>query len=492
MLEDLAKIYKANEDALTREGISKEIGQYLTPIPIAEYMSCHVNSQNESELRILDAGAGAGILSISAALRSLKKGSKRIHIVLYENDSAVLPQLKSNIQRLKRHFKSNDASLTYEIRNEDFIISRPDRRGEKFHLSVINPPYFKYNTKRSIYADATADIFKGNPNIYASFMALVASCLHPNGQMIAIIPRSFTNGLYFKGFRKYLNNNLNLRKIHIFKSRNKVFKNRSVLQENIICDYFKSQQEKTITINTSIGYEDINESSGNIYNSDFIIDKSTDHEIIRIPESRDDATILETIESWSNLFSARYFISTGPVVEHRSKMYISKKFIKNKSTPLLRMHNIKKLNIEWTGEHKKDAVIKLYKKYEKLVIKNKPYVIMKRFTSRDESRKLVACVNDPTKFKVSNIALENHLNYIGKPNDDLCIDEAYGLAALLNSTIMDKYFRCLSGNTQVNATEIRLLKLPTQHIITKIGKSIQSIDNPDQEKIDDLINKHID
>ncbi|RQL70899.1 hypothetical protein BJI55_01525 [Acinetobacter pittii] len=49
-------------------------------------------------------------------------------------------------------------------------------------------------------------------------------------------------------------------------------------------------------------------------------------------------------------------------------------------------------------------------------------------------------------------------------------EEAYGLVLILRSDIYDTYFRNISGNTQVNATEIKTLKLPSLDLIKKIGR----------------------
>lgn len=472
------------------EADRKVLGQYFTGSVIADYMASMLQLVDAPVVRFLDAGAGAGILTIAAAMRYLSLGNTKVHAVLYEIDQNALSHLDLNMRRVAKSFKDQGGKFTYDIRNEDFITSRPDRTEKPFHASSINPPYFKYSSITSPYAGATADLFLGNPNVYASFMAIVAACLADQGQMIAIVPRSFTNGLYFKGFRNYLADTLSLDRIHIFRSRNQLFKELAVLQENIICSYQKNEQQEAIQICTSSGYDDLSNSTCVSYPADLLIDTSNTHKIIRIPESLEDAEILERVEQWPSSFDANgYFISTGPVVEHRTREYITSPAKKAGSVPLLRMHNIKPFKTEWTGLSKKDVRFAMLDGYEKHISKNLPYVVLKRFSSKDEKRRLVAAVHDPKTLKGKFIGLENHLNYIGHSEGQLDQDEAYGLALLFNSTILDRYFRCISGNTQVNATEIRLLKLPDRKTICKIGKAYSVEVSSTQTKIDALIKR---
>ncbi len=471
---------------------SKELGQFFTDPKIADYMASMIDFNEDDSARLLDAGAGSGALTSSVAYRCLELGKKQVHAVLYEIDKNILPKLEKRMDDLNQIFKLKGKKFSYKIHNEDFVLSRPDKQQNyKFNISIINPPYFKYNSGKSPYSGATSDLFKGDPNIYASFTAIVSECLMPKGEMIVIIPRSFTNGLYFKGFRNYLQSNMSLERIHIFRSRNQLFKNMEVLQENIICQYVKTEQISNIKISSSNCSKDLKKTKINLYPSKLIFDNHNQHKIIRIPESNIDGYILNIVSKWSNdLEKNGYYISTGPVVKFRTKEFITKKSYHN-SIPLLQMHNVKVPYFEWTGKHKKDAYFSLKEGYEKHVSKNTIYVLLKRFTSKEERRRLVASVYDPSKIKGDLIGLENHLNYIGLKNTEMNLFEALGLAALFNSTLMDRYFRAMSGNTQVNATDIRLLKLPPRGIIIKIGKEIENFEFVEQTNLDKVVNNFL-
>jgi len=66
--------------------------------------------------------------------------------------------------------------------------------------------------------------------------------------------------------------------------------------------------------------------------------------------------------------------------------------------------------------------------------------------------------------------------------------KAYGLAAIFNSSFMDKYFRCISGNTQVNATEIRVMKFPSREQVKEIGACAQKLKTIETSEIDLIVN----
>lgn len=493
-IDPISEIENLQADFLGSKSLEsrKLLGQYFTGSSVSNYMASLIKPIKKDSIRLLDAGAGNGILTASSALQCLNLDIKNVHAVLYEIDELAIDKIRLNMELVASEFEAVGANFSYEIINDDFILTRPDKNDvEPFDISVINPPYFKYNVKTSPYSKAVADLYKGDPNIYASFMAVVCACLVDNGQLISITPRSFTNGLYFKGFRSFLLSQSALELIHIFKSRNKVFndKTASILQENIICRFIKGQNLDEVEIRTSDCSGSISQTEDSTYSKNFIIDEIKDQNIIRIPESKYEAQIMLQAEKFNNTFEeVGYFISTGPVVEHRTREYISEEKYNNNSVPLYRPHNVTPLKAGVTFEHKKDVCFLLDEGHEKHTLKNNNFVLLKRLSSKDEKRRLVAAIHFADSSNTEYIGFGNKVNYLGVKGKDLEEVEAFGLAALFNSTFFDMYFRCLSGNTQVNATEIRILKFPTREQVKEIGQEIKKLNSFDTLKIDTIVN----
>ncbi|MGH9202879.1 MAG: hypothetical protein ACRD2A_16770 [Vicinamibacterales bacterium] len=99
------------------------------------------------------------------------------------------------------------------------------------------------------------------------------------------------------------------------------------------------------------------------------------------------------------------------------------------------------------------------------------YVVTKRFSSKEERRRLVAAVYDPDLVDAPNVGFENHINYFHRDGHGLAKDEAYGLAAFLNSEPIDRYFRQFNGHAQVNANDLRSLRYPRREALRDLGGS---------------------
>jgi hypothetical protein len=80
-------------------------------------------------------------------------------------------------------------------------------------------------------------------------------------------------------------------------------------------------------------------------------------------------------------------------------------------------------------------------------------------------------VVDPSTFKGAKaLGFENHLNLFHEEKHGLPPELASGLALFLNSTAVDENFRRFNGHTQVNATDLKLIKYPSRANLTLLGK----------------------
>ena len=109
------------------------------------------------------------------------------------------------------------------------------------------------------------------------------------------------------------------------------------------------------------------------------------------------------------------------------------------------------------------------------MVPTRNYVLLRRFSAKEERRRLTASWLLRAAEVRPYLALENHLNYAYHAERELTADEVHGLTALFNSALLDRYFRIISGNTQVNATEIRTMRFPTLDRVAAIGRRIKDL-----------------
>jgi adenine-specific DNA-methyltransferase len=477
----------------------KKKGQYFTPPEVCEFMASLLSLPCVGDFRLLDPGAGAGALTAAVCDRfSLIPGSRHLEIHLFENDAEVLPFLRETMSRCADGLRKKGHSLVYEVHAKDFILDaaatvfgppslfEDPSTWNEFDAVVMNPPYFKLG-KASPYARVMEDVVHGQPNIYAFFLAAAAQMLRPDGQLVAITPRSFCNGLYFRGFRRWFFDKMALDRIHLFESRTEAF--RDVLQESLItASHRKGRSSPTVAVSTSFGLN-LAAAEPAILATSAVIDDSCGHANIRIPAGVEDRAITEVVESWPTRFPEHGLrISTGPVVMFRATEFLLADANGSDTAPLLSVFNVKPFLTEWPLIHKKHpSAFKVCPESERLLLPAQNYVLLRRFSAKEESRRLTASYLLGSELSRPFVALENHLNYVYHFERELTLDETYGLTALFNSALLDRYFRTISGNTQVNATEIRSMKFPALHIVATIGDKIRRLDVLDRDAVELIV-----
>ncbi|MGH9564763.1 MAG: BsuBI/PstI family type II restriction endonuclease, partial [Candidatus Angelobacter sp.] len=143
------------------------------------------------------------------------------------------------------------------------------------------------------------------------------------------------------------------------------------------------------------------------------------------------------------------------------------------TVPLIYPLNFTNGFVEWPKPSgKKAQAMALLPGAEELLVPRGTYVLVKRFSSKEETRRVVAAVYDASRIDAGQVGFENHLNYFHRKGKGLPENLAKGLAAFLNSTLVDLFFRQFSGHTQVNATDLRSLKYPTRSQVEALGAKI--------------------
>jgi len=471
----------------------KKRGQYFTPRRISEFMVRQFEDINKKrEIKILDPGAGMGIFESAFCeyIKSLNKNVK-ISFDLYENDANILPLLRLNTEVCRNDMTTEGFRFSYKILNEDFILSNAsifdnpkenyDTNQERYDLVISNPPYYKLK-KDSPQIIKMKNIINGQPNIYPLFMALSARLLKNGGQMTILTPRSYCSGLYFKKFRNWFFETVKPYKIHLFESRKEVFKKYGVLQENVILTAIKtSRAPKNVLISVSDGIPNEKLKIKSVA-YDKIIVKKRDDVMMRILVSESDDLIATYIDKFDgSLETFGFKVSTGPVVPFRAKdLLLRKIYCRSDSVPLIWMQNILNGMIKWPIEkNNKPIGIKKTKKSRKILIPNKNYVLIKRFSTKEGKQRINAGIYLNDLFSADLIGIENHVNYISKIDGELTINEVYGIVALLNSRLYNRYFQITNGSTQVNANEISGIPVPPLEIIREMGNSIRKLKRTD-------------
>ena len=494
---------QAEYERLSTAASRKKKGQFFTPPEICRFMAGLVSMPASSTFRILDPGGGVGGLSAAICDRFLgMEPPRRIELHIFENDPDVLPFLRNAMHRCSEAMEHWGHAMSYEIHEKDFILDAaatvfgpPSLFGSPdgwrdFDAVIMNPPYFKLN-KLSPYARVMNDVVHGQPNIYSFFLSAAAEMLRPGGTLVAITPRSFCNGLYFREFRRWFFKRMALDRIHLFESRTEAF--RDVLQESLItASHRLGAPSATVTITSSYG-PNLKTARPRELPTASIVDNSCGHEIIRIPAREEDIAITEVVESWPGFFSdLGYRISTGPVVMFRAKEFLSPDLRGTDTTPLLSVFNVKPFQTEWPLVQKKHpAAFKICAESRHLLLPTQNYVLLRRFSAKEERRRLTASCLLASEVPHQFLAVENHLNYVYHAQRELSVDEVYGLAALFNSSLLDRYFRTISGNTQVNATEIRNMKFPPLLSIASIGSKMRELSSVDHDAIELIVLKEL-
>ncbi|RIK04230.1 MAG: SAM-dependent methyltransferase [Acidobacteria bacterium] len=458
-----------------------ELGQFFTPSEVAAFMA-DMFEVTDRPARLLDPGAGVGSLTAAVTARWQRERGGPLAVTAVEADPLLHEPLGRTIAELGKVHQVNGAVV-----EGDFIEWAAGHvsgfgalEAPKFDLVVMNPPYRKIHTashERRTLAAAGIEV----PNLYAGFVALAAELLDDQGQLVAIIPRSFTNGPYFRRFRRLLLDRIGLQQIHVLDSRDVAFADSAVLQENVVIRGVRGERSAAVVVSSSRSAAEPVTTREVPYSE--VVRPDDPETFIHITLDEASAEFArQVLELPCRLATLDLSVSTGPVVDFRAKEHL-RQTPGEDTVPLIFPAHLRKGSVVWPQtEGKKPNALVRCEATERSLMPSGTYVLVKRFSSKEERRRITATVVSASDLPGDTFAFENHLNVFHRAGQGLPDRLAAGLAAFLNTTTVDQFFRQFNGHTQVNATDLRNLQYPTIEELEMLG--ILAGDCQDQRTLD--------
>lgn len=455
---------------MIKKGDNK-FNQYFTNNNIATFMSSLFTiSHEQSEICILDPGAGEGNLTFSTVKFIVTNFSnvRKISIIAYEIDEQLSYKLKLRFKEMKQDIKELfEVKLDFKIVVKNYLYCSGDKINAD--IAIVNPPYGKISRSSNISINLQAS-GHSNINYYSSFIEIAMSHLKEGGQLVSIIPRSFMNGIYFKNFRKNIFQRNSIVRIHVFESRYLFDK---VIQENVILKLNKERQKNNVYIDVSYSTDDSFDDMAIVSSlrSD-LVDEENNY-LMKVSSNEVELEIRKIIErngiSLKDLGELK--VSTGPVVDFREEPdSISKKRDKEAVPYIFQDHIRENENIVvWPLEYpKKGNYLKVTEKNCSRLRKAGNYVVVRRFSPK-ESRHRVNAVVVPNNLSFEYYAFDNKINYFHINKEGLPENMALGLSLYLNSSLVEIFIKQISGSTQLNKSDLALLKYPELQQMEEMG-----------------------
>ena len=506
-ITETTDFYRADMSGRLDPKRRSDLCQFMTATPIARFLAS-LFDRPEGDIRLLDPGAGVGSLTSAFVERICHQAGKpdSATLVCYEIESLMTEYLRDTLRAATAQCDAAGVVAETHLLEQDFILAHagngqadmPDAGRHSCHEYshvIMNPPYKKINS-RSPHRAALRRAGIETSNLYTGFMFLAAQSLKQGGEMVAIIPRSFCNGPYFRPFRRQFLSMMALRHIHVFEARNTAFKDDDVLQENVIIHAVKGVEPRSVTISASrAGDFEWNSNARECTARDMTrrtvpygnVVRAEDPEMfINIATNDLEQQIVARMSHFTETLAGLGLeVSTGPVVDFRLKEDL-RAMPEAGAAPLLYAAHFRSGGIEWPRRMKKPNAIRVSGSSRRWLWPNTGhFVVARRFTSKEERRRVVASLYGselPGEF----IGFENHLNVFHENRCGMSEALARGLFVYLNCSLVDRFFRQFNGHTQVNATDLRALRYPDREMLMRIGtKSGKAF--PTQQQIDTII-----
>lgn len=456
-----------------------ELGAYYTPPPLVARLLdlAEKSGVDFSHASVIDPACGGGAFLAPVAIRMLKK------------DKGSSPEWM--LRRISRRLKGIEIDpfaawmslvllesvlmpLCVKVKRrlpEDTIIVADALQQDKFSgydLVVGNPPYGRVTLDIKTREKYSRSLF-GHANLYGLFTDLAVRMVKEKTGVIAFLtPTSFLGGQYFTALRTLLTEKTTPYALDFVTDRDGVFDD--VLQETMLTA-FKAGEHKVRAQVSSLVPKGLNkakiEKIGNV-------DIEKGGATWLLPRVKDDACFLNVLKQMSTrLADLGYSVSTGQLVWNRFKSQLRTTKGKN-SYPLVWAESITSAGFRFSADRKNHVPYIDITPQQGFLVTKSECVLVQRTTSKEQDRRILAAIL-PQGFKdeTGGVVVENHINIVYS-NGLFSAVRPDVIDMLLNSHVVDRAFRCISGSVAVSAYELNSIPLPSLEQVMEIQSLIDA------------------
>jgi len=489
-----------NTGKLIRERSKAEnvrLGRLFTKKDTARLMAGMLRlDETKTVYTVLDPGAGTGILTAAVIEEICKKYSacKQIFVTCYENDPLFIPMLKDNLERIRKKCRHDyNVKLFITVYEENYLTDSKNhytvtffdsQAEDKFDIIICNPPT-ELIDRSSKECETVGGVTQLKISLAFLFARLAKRHLEEDGQLVIMLPTLVASASALTSFRKEMAAELSLERIHLFIGKQKNTRRATPLKKSLILAYGKCKKPDRVTISTST------DSGKNVetlppLDYDFVVGKEDG--VLTLPKSLEDTKIVQYISSFpETLTGLGLKMSTGLIIDSKCEGWLFTEPIKT-SVPVIRPSHMKNGQISFPQPVKRQYVAPVN---TSIVQKNKNMVIIKRVPARSDERFVNSAIYMAAQLPAYKyISTHNKINFIDTKdkNSEICPRLAFGLFALLNSTIYDRYISIVSKSKQINSKEMRTLPLPPRNIIENIGMRLMAVRQTTVSACDKIVN----
>ena len=447
---------------VAEEGI--RLGRFFTPRAAAAEMSALLTVPEREELRLLDAGAGTGILTAAAIEAVCRAGTCRIlHIDAYETDPRLTPVLADILERLRRRAKHDfGVKLVIRILERDFRdgalgLAEPRGEGERYDIVLTNPPT-GVPAEGSPAADFCRRVLPKGTELAFLFAEAAAARLAEDGVMAAILPIAFADSVNAAPLRSRLFARAPLTSMTLDVGSRGTRRDKTML-----CLFRYGEEPRYLRVRVAHGEE-----CEELPPIPYTLAVFSEEYRILLAKSREDVMLVDAMNAFPcRLADLGLTAKTGLTIETRYADCLRASRADG-AVPLLHPAGIVDGQMQFPTRGREKPFI--VPRIPSLACKNHTMVLVKRAPSRRDGRHLVVGVYFSAQLPHdARISTANKLNVIEAVSGEMDTALASGLAAVLSSSYYERYCALTGRFAAVTTAALASLPLPEREVLCDIG-----------------------